>query len=532
MVLRFARSHFHQLWRAAMEASMESMTASSSNHPRKPVVARLRYWLAGVSLVAIGLVAGWQLSGTPTWSAVVDSPDPISAPAGAQARTIGGDQDSYAPIIEKVAPAVVRIDTRGEARQERTQFQDLPPGLREFFGPQFEMPRRPQRGVGSGVIVGADGYIITNNHVVDGADQITVTLSDDREFTGKLVGADPPTDVAVVKIEAKGLPALTFGDSDAARVGDVVLAIGSPLGLDQSASMGIISAKGRTEIGVNVGAGGDPGYGDFLQTDAPINQGNSGGAMVNTRGELIGIPTMILSPSGGNIGVGFAIPTNMARGVMDQLLKTGKVRRARLGVAINDIDAAMAEALNLPSTQGAVVGQVQPDTPAAGAGMEQGDVITAVNGQEVRNVSELRNLIASQQPGSKAKITFLRSGKEQSVTVTLSELETEEQASRTPGGEESESGRLGIRVEPLTPELRTKLKTTRDSGVVVADVAPDSAAGEAGIRPGMVIYEVNKKPVQSGQDVSKAVAAAGDRAVLLTVGMEGSEALIAVKPRG
>ncbi|MPZ21735.1 MAG: Do family serine endopeptidase, partial [Luteitalea sp.] len=387
-------------------------------------------------------------------------------------------------------------------------------------------------GVGSGVIVSPDGYIITNNHVVEGADRITVTLADDREFSGKLVGADPPTDVAVVKIEGTDLPALTFGDSDTARVGDVVLAIGSPLGLDQSASMGIISAKGRTEVGVNVGSGGDPGYGDFLQIDAPINQGNSGGALVNTRGELIGIPTLILSPSGGNIGVGFAIPTNMARGVMDQLVKSGKVRRARLGVGINDVDSAMAEALNLPSTQGAVVGEVQADTPAEDAGLQQGDVIVGVNGQDIRNRDELRNLIASQQPGSKANVTFLRSGKEQSVTVTLSELETEEQASRTSGGGESESGRLGLRVEPLTPELRAKLKTTRDGGVVVADVTPDSPAGEAGLRPGMVIYEVNKKPVQSAQDVTKAVAAAGNSAVLLTIGVDGSESLVAVRPQG
>ncbi|MGH9161054.1 MAG: Do family serine endopeptidase, partial [Vicinamibacteraceae bacterium] len=459
------------------------MTASSSNHPRKPGVARVRYWLAGASLVGLGLVAGWQLSGTPTWSAVVDAPATTSAPIGAQARTIGGNQDSYAPIIEKVVPAVVRIDTRGETKEERTQFEDLPPGLREFFGPQFDMPRRPERGVGSGVIVDPNGYIITNNHVVEGADRITVTLSDDREFTGKLVGADPPTDVAVVKIEAKGLPALTFGDSDAARVGDVVLAVGSPLGLDQSASLGIISAKGRTSVGVNVGAGGEPGYGDFLQTDAPINQGNSGGALVNTRGELIGIPTMILSPSGGNIGVGFAIPTNMARGVMDQLVKSGKVRRAKLGIFINDVDTAMQEALNLPSTQGAVVGQVQPNTPAATAGLKQGDVIVAVNDRKIRNRDELRNLIAAQQPGSQAKITFLRAGKEQSASVTLGELEAEQQTSRTPGDEDTEGGRLGLRVEPLTPELRTKLKTTRDSGVVVADVEPDSPAGEAGIRP-------------------------------------------------
>lgn len=508
---------------------MEPMTQSSPDQPRKQGFGRLRYWLAGVSLVGIGLVAGWQLSGTPTWSAAVDTPPGVSAPTGAQERTIGGTQDSYAPIVEKVGPAVVRIEMRGQAKQERTQMQDLPPFFRDFFGPDSQRRRPPQRGIGSGVIVDGNGYIITNNHVVEDADRITVTLEDGRELAGKLVGSDPPTDVAVVKIEEKGLPTLAFADSDAAREGDVVLAVGYPFGVfGRSVTMGIISGKGRSTQ-----RGADTGYEDFLQTDAPINTGNSGGALINTRGELVGIPTQIWSPTGGNIGIGFAIPSNMARSVMDQLLKTGKVTRSQLGVLVQQPDADVVAALNLPSNQGVVVQEVQPDSPAERAGLRQYDFIVQLDGKKIQDSNELRNLVASQPPGRKSKVTFVRDGKEQTATVTLEERKAEADTSRGPEGrDESERGRLGISVEPLTPELRSQLQATRDTGVVIASVDPEGPAAEAGLQRGIIIYEVNQQPVSSAEELSKAAASAGSKPLLLLVGAEGSERILTVRPRG
>jgi Do/DeqQ family serine protease len=292
--------------------------------------------------------------------------------------------------------------------------------FRDFFGDRGNVPpmRAQQRrsGLGSGVIVSTDGYILTNHHVVDGAEQIKVDLNDNRSLDARLVGSDPPSDLAVLKIEATNLPVLPLGDSERVRVGDVVLAIGNPLGIGQTVTMGIISAKGR-QTGLSDGS-----FEDFLQTDAPINQGNSGGALVSTNSELVGINSQILSPSGGSIGIGFAIPSNMARRVMEQLIQGGKVRRGQLGIVVQKVTTDIASRLGLKEARGVVVAQVQPGSAAARAGIRQGDVITSLNGVEVNDPNSFRNQVASTPPGSEIVLTALRDGREQQVRVTLGEF--------------------------------------------------------------------------------------------------------------
>jgi len=325
---------------------------------------------------------------------------------------------SYADVVSRVSPAVITTHSQMRVRApQQYPFMD-DPMFRQFFGDRMpqQLPEQRRSGLGSGVIISTDGYILTNHHVVDGAEQIKVDLNDNRTLDAKVVGSDQPSDLAVLKVDAANLPVLALGDSDKVRVGDVVLAIGNPLGIGQTVTMGIISAKGR-QTGMSSGS-----FEDFLQTDAPINQGNSGGALVSTNSELVGINSQILSPSGGSIGIGFAIPSNMARTITDTLVKTGKVRRGQLGITVVKLNSEPAKQLGIKETKGVGVAQVQPGSAADRAGLRKGDVITSFNGVEMTDPNVFRNLVASTAPGTDVSLTVIRDGREQQIRAKLGEL--------------------------------------------------------------------------------------------------------------
>jgi len=451
------------------------------------------------------------------------------APASGQTIPTLGVQNSYAEVVSRVAPAVVTVRSTERAR-EASQFPFMNDPFRDFFGdrtPQQEAPQRVQ-GIGSGVVVSPDGYILTNHHVVDGALEIKIETTDNRSFTAKLVGSDPPSDLAVLKIDAHDLPVLALGDSDKVRVGDIVLAIGNPLGIGQTVTNGIISAKGRA-TGLSDGS-----FEDFLQTDAAINRGNSGGALVNTTGELIGINSQILSPSGGSIGIGFAIPSNMARAVLDQLLKTGKVRRGMIGVTIQSVNADLALSMNLATARGAIVTSVQAGGPGERAGIKRGDVITALNGQGVVDSNNLRNLVASSAPGSEVTLTVLRDGREQPIKVSLAELPVKTRQEGDQGSNEQSQGlgKFGLTLQPLTPELAPRLGLgSSEQGLVVTAVDPNGVAADAGINQGDVIQEVNRQPVRNLGDFNVAIARSGSRPALVLVNRRGTVVYLTLKPR-
>jgi Do/DeqQ family serine protease len=430
-------------------------------------------------------------------------------------------------MVDHVAPAVVtiRASRRVHAPQQFPFMDD--PFFRQFFG--GGVPRQPQtqvqRALGSGVVVQADGHILTNHHVIDGAEDIKVDLTSRQSYSAKLIGSDPPSDLAVLKISAGSLPVLNLADSDKVRVGDVCLAVGNPLGIGESVTAGIISAKGRA-TGISDGS-----FQDFLQTDAPINQGNSGGALVNTRGELIGINSQILSPNGGgNIGIGFAIPSNMAKTVMTQLIGKGKVNRGMLGVSIQPMTADLAQGLGLKEARGVAVSSVSPGGPAERAGIKSGDVILKVNGKTVNDPNTLRNTIASIDPGSEVTVTIARNGAEQDVRVKLGELTAETaQAGGGGGGGAQGAPTLGVGVVPLTPEIASELGLRRGTqGVVIQSVEPDGPAAEAGLQPGDVIQEVNRQPVRTPEEMRSALQRSGNRTPLLLINRRGQALYVPV----
>jgi len=428
---------------------------------------------------------------------------------------------SYGPVVDRVAPAVVTIRASRRVRAPRQfPFSDSPL-FREFFGGGSPAPRdrsEVQSALGSGVIVRSDGHILTNYHVIDGAEDIKVDLNTRRTYSAKVVGSDSPSDLAVLKISGGELPVLQLGDSDHVRVGDVCLAVGNPLAIGESVTAGIISAKGRSTDTVGGGS-----FQDFLQTDAPINQGNSGGALVNTRGELIGINSQILSSNGGNVGIGFAIPSNMAKSVMDQLIGKGSVQRGMLGVSIQPVTSDIASSLGLKDVRGILINSVTPAGPAEKAGLRRGDVIVQVDGKDVNEPNQLRNEVAAHAPGSEITLTILRDGKQQQVRTKLATLNPQT-AAASPGG-----GNLGVGVVPLTPDLAAQLGLRRGAqGLAIQSIDPEGSAAQAGLREGDVIQEVNRQPVRTTDELRNALQKSGDRAPLLLINREGQSAYVPV----
>jgi serine protease Do/serine protease DegQ len=430
-------------------------------------------------------------------------------PAVTQAST----RPTLAPMIEKVLPGVVNISTTSKVQVEQNPLFNDP-----FFRRFFDIPNMPmeqeRQSLGSGVIVDADkGYILTNNHVIEHATQITVTLRDGRHVEAKLVGSDPETDIGVIRIKGEHLTAVKFGDSDSLRVGDFVVAIGSPFGLSQTVTSGIVSALGRSGLGIE-------GYENFIQTDASINPGNSGGALVDLDGMLVGINTAIVGPAGGNVGIGFAIPSNMARDVMEQLVEYGEVKRGQLGVGVQDITPELAKALNLSRTGGALVSQVRPGSPAAKAGLRSGDVVVAVDGKPVADAGSLRNTIGMLRIGTEVKLDILRDGKELSVSAVIAKPKQERvKASKL-------SGRLsGAELGPIEPDHPLAGQV---EGVEVIGVERGSAAWTAGLRKGDIIVSVNREPVKDTDGFRAAVE--GTRGpLLLNVRRDDSALFIAIE---
>jgi len=463
-----------------------------------------RIVIAGV-LIAVGIVLGILIASNLGWISLGQAKvEPIPPKVTEQLEVT---EKAFVEIAKRVVPAVVNISTTKITKGlERSPFSPFfeDPFFRRFFGDEFfrdhERPRRfKEQSLGSGVIVSEDGYIITNNHVVSGADEIKVVLSDKREFIGKVVGSDPKTDIAVIKIKASDLPTIVWGDSDKIEVGEFVLAIGNPFGLNQTVTSGIISAKGRANVGI-------ADYEDFIQTDAAINPGNSGGALVNIRGELIGINTAIFTRSGGYMGIGFAVPSNMARSVMDSLVKSGKVTRGWLGVYIQEVTPELAKQFKLGSNLGALVSDVMEGSPAEKAGLERGDVIIQYNGKEVENTGHLRNMVAQTPVGKVIDVKVIREGKEKVLKVKIGELPAE-----VSKGEKEEEGEArgvfeGVTVQNLTQDLRERLDVPdKIKGVVVSSVEVGSAAEESGLKTGDVILEIDKKVVRTVKDFNKIV---------------------------
>jgi len=480
---------------------------------RRPTAAVAAFSVA-VALGAVGLGVSAAQNSSSNPPATIKLAD----------RNEGPSRNGFAPVIKQVLPAVVSVaSTKVEKVSQRNSQMD--PLFRQFFGdnPGFNLApgddtpgEHRSEGLGSGVVISPQGYILTNNHVVDGATTVTVKLSDQREFKARVIGTDPNTDIAVIKIDAGNLPAITVGDSDKVEIGDYAIAVGNPFGVGQTVTMGIVSATHR-------GVGGQiENYEDFIQTDAAINPGNSGGALVNDRGELVGINTAIIAHgSEGNQGIGFAVPVNLARNVMDQLIKNGKVTRAYLGIALQDVTPAIAKQFGR-SPGGALVDDVSPNTPAARAGIERGDIIMDVNGKPIFDVNQLRNTISTMDPNAHVNLKVIRNGSEKNLAATLSEYPSEEAQSqgkgrRGNGDNASESVLAGVTVG----------ESGNGNGVVVTRVSPNSAAAEAGLREGDVIQEVNRQPVKNVADFRRAVGGSHEGNLLL-VNREGRTVYVAV----
>ena len=487
---------------------------------------RWKVILGLLAALIVGGIAGSTITGktgltpfgsgetVPLWFAAAN---PVSSN---QVSFSGG----FSAVAAKVVPSVVNVSSTKIVRTPENSrlspfFSD--PFFRQFFGDQFAPQQQTpseerEHSLGSGVIVSADGYILTNNHVIEGANEIEVTTGNKVDYKARLIGTDPKTDIAVLKVDAANLPVIVFGDSTQVKVADFALAIGNPFGLNQTITMGIVSATGRGDLGIE-------DYEDFIQTDASINPGNSGGALVNVNGELIGINTAILSGrGGGNQGIGFAIPINMARLVLDQILKNGKVVRGYMGAWIQPVTPEIAKAFGLAKPEGALIGDVDPNGPAGKSGLQRGDIVLDIDGKPVANSRELRLKVAMTKPGATVKLKVFHNGVDREVSIKLDELPTK--ATAAEGQPSAPSAALqGFSVETLTPDIARQLNLPADTaGVVITGVQPGSIAEEAGLRRGDVIQEVNHKRVRTVKEFASDVNRIGRQSVLLLVNRGGN----------
>ncbi|HEY1755300.1 MAG TPA: DegQ family serine endoprotease [Bryobacteraceae bacterium] len=484
-------------------------------------------WLATAAAVTAMAVTGFYgLRAATVGRLPFENPAPTIHMA---TRSEAASGRGYSLIVKRVVPAVVNISTSKIVKQTAFEMpQGIDPSLRQFFGDDsaqgFSQPQEQnEKALGSGVIISPEGYILTNNHVVDGATDITVTLHDKRVMKARVIGADPRTDIAVLKIDGSNFPSLMLADSSKVEIGDIVLAVGDPFGVGQTVTAGIVSATGRGGLGIEQ-------VEDFIQTDAPINPGNSGGALVDDDGHLIGINTAILSGnSGGNQGIGFAVPINMARHDMDEILAHGKVDHGYLGILPQDVTPALAKAFHSTEMSGALVGEITPNSPAAHSSLKQGDIIIAVNGNPVADANQLRSMIGMLDQNTTVTLKVMRNGTMQEVPVTLGEFPSaKEQASVS--NENPESSLQGVTVENLTPDAAQQLKLPATTqGVVVDQVNPASKAADAGLQSGDVIQQVNHQAVASVKDYDQAVnASKKDEPVLLMVDRGGNTMFLAV----
>src|SRR4249919_819281 len=475
---------------------------------------------------------------TATSAVLLTNVEAQTAPAAAQAPQMVTGLPDFTHLVDQVGPAVVNVEANigggGRDQPALEDDEDMPEFFRRFFGPGMPMPQMPPRGRGEGVsfgtgfLISGDGYVLTNHHVVDGASEVTVRLSDRREFKAKVVGSDEQSDVALLKIAATGLPSLRMGDSRQLRPGQWVVAIGSPFGLDHSVTAGIVSAVGRANPYAN------QQYVPFIQTDVAINRGNSGGPLLDTRGQVVGINSQIFSNSGGYMGVSFAIPIDVAMNAVDQLKAHGRVSRGLLGIGLEGIDAGQAKALGLPDTRGALVREVQPGSGASKAGVQRLDVIRAFNGTPIDDASSLPPLVGALPPGAKTTLTIMRDGKQRDVSVVLGALENPAEprsipASATPAP--SYRNPLGIVGEDIDPGDRQRMGLPNDEGVAIARIE-GLAAKRAGLQPGDIVLAVGRTSVNSVAQLDRALSTlkAGDTAMLL-VQRGGSSRYVAVSPR-
>jgi serine protease Do len=457
----------------------------------------------------------------------------LSAPAlGQEGRgALQSLQDAFVQVAQSVKPAVVNIATTQRPRpQEGRPAPQVPPQLRDFFGEDFferffgGAPQRERRSLGSGVIVDKRGYILTNNHVIEQADAIEVRLSDKRKFTATVIGKDPKTDLAVIKIDApEGLPVAKLGDSTKIRIGEWAVAIGSPFGLDQTVTVGVISAVGRSDVGITT-------YEDFIQTDASINPGNSGGPLLNLNGEVVGINTAIVATGQ---GIGFAIPIGMAKEIKDRLIAQGKVVRGWLGVGIQELSEELATQFGVKPEDGVLVGNVMKDGPAERAGLKPGDIIQEFNGTKISGVHQLQREVARGAVGSPARLKVLREKQVTTLTVVLGEQPAEVAAASEPEPAPPEAAdRFGLTVQDMTPELRNQFHITNVEGVMVSGVAEGGPAARAGVRPGDVITEVNREPVKSTRDFSRILGRMRrGQNLLLLVRRDGNSRFVVLPPK-